>query len=319
MAFWTRNLPHAHATTLINHMAARPFDPPCQVEVHSLNGRPDLNGKSGRADSFDADSCRYYVTLENGETVALKAANLRQVAARGGAANLPNAGALVEPRLIAAGAMAVLVLFLNWSIITAGLLVGSGLLLHSASQQEGGIKLAAQNFARRLADLIARVTGARVTSAQAVFLLVAIALLLWRFMGGSLSSGGSASSSGWSSSRSSYGSSSYDHRRRAYDRGGGYDGGYGDYGGGGGGFLGLGAGVDLSFLLGAAMLGNMVYRLGGGGRPGGWTIGNFIRGVQNMDFFQLMMFVNLVQNVLGGGRRRGYGGYGGFGRRGMYY
>ena len=55
----------------INHMAARPFDPPCQVEVHSLNGRPDLNGKSGRADSFDADSCRYYVTLENGETVAL--------------------------------------------------------------------------------------------------------------------------------------------------------------------------------------------------------------------------------------------------------
>ena len=84
--------------------------------------------------------------------------------------------------------------------------------------------------------------------------------------------------------------------------------------------------MDLSFLIGAGMLGSMVWRLGGGGRPGGWSVGNFIHGLQNMDFFQMMMFLNLVQNVLGGGRRRG-GGYGGgygmpgmgFGRRGMYY
>ena len=96
--------------------------------------------------------------------------------------------------------------------------------------------------------------------------------------------------------------------------------GYGDGYGDGGGFLGLGSGVDLSFLLGAGMLASMVYRLGGGGRPGGWSVGNFIHGVQNLDFFQMMMFVNLIQNVLGGGRRRGMGmPYGGFGRRGMYY
>ena len=35
--------------------------------------------------------------------------------------------------------------------------------------------------------------------------------------------------------------------------------------------------------------------------------------------FALAVLMNLVQQVLGGGRRRGYGGYGGFGRRGMYY
>ena len=97
--------------------------------------------------------------------------------------------------------------------------------------------------------------------------------------------------------------------------GGGY-GGYGGYGGDSGGFLGLGSGVDLSFMIGAAMLGSYVWRLGGGGRPDGWSVGQFINSVRNMDMFQMMMFLNLVQNVLGGRRR---GGYGGYGRRGMYF
>ena len=70
-------------------------------------------------------------------------------------------------------------------------------------------------------------------------------------------------------------------------------------------------------MLGAGMLGNMVYRLGGGGRPEGWSVGRFFHGVQNMDMWQMMMFVNLIQQVMGGGRRRGFGG--GFGRRGMFY
>ena len=34
---------------------------------------------------------------------------------------------------------------------------------------------------------------------------------------------------------------------------------------------------------------------------------------------QMMMFANLLQSVLGGGRRGGMRGMGGFGRRGMYY
>ena len=38
-----------------------------------------------------------------------------------------------------------------------------------------------------------------------------------------------------------------------------------------------------------------------------------------MDLWQMMMLMNLVQQVLGGGRRGGYGGYGGFGRRRMFF
>ena len=109
---------------------------------------------------------------------------------------------------------------------------------------------------------------------------------------------------------------------RGYGGGGYGGGGYGDDGYGGG-YSGLGSQWDLGFMLSAGMLGMYVWNLGGGGRPGGWSVGNVVHRVQNMDFFQLMMLMNMVQNVLGG-RRRGYGGGygrgfgGGFGRR-MYY
>jgi len=121
------------------------------------------------------------------------------------------------------------------------------------------------------------------------------------------------------------------------DSGGGYGGGYGGgargYGrargyeaprGGSswdsGSYSGLGAGVDLSFLLGAGMLGLTVWNMGGGGRPEGWSLGALTHRLQNLDLWQMMMLFNLVQQVLGGGRRRGgYGGFGGFGRRPMYY
>ena len=77
--------------------------------------------------------------------------------------------------------------------------------------------------------------------------------------------------------------------------------------------------LTCAVLLGAAMLASMVYRLGGGGRPEGWSVGQFVHGVRNLDFFQMMMFVNLIQQVLGGRRGGGYGGGFGGGRRRMFY
>ena len=75
--------------------------------------------------------------------------------------------------------------------------------------------------------------------------------------------------------------------------------------------------MDLSFLIGVSMLGMTVWNMGGGGRPEGWSLGQLMHRLQNMDLWQMMMLYNLVQQVLGGGRRHGYGG--GFGRRRMYF
>ena len=299
---------------------AQPFATPCDVTVHSLNARPDLNGRRGRADSFSAASGRYNVTLQSGETVALRAANLEPLqqrpahqagggmpaAAAGGGfgAGLGDAFGMLEPRFIAFVVFCILTFLMEVSLVVAGLAGGLTYLLMNGARQHGGLGPAVGSLTRSLADGFNRVTGARITPAQAVFLAVVCSVLLWRALGGNLSY------------NSGYGS----RGRRTSSRGYGSDYGYG-YGGGGGGMLGLGNGVDFSFMIGAAMLGNMVWRLGGGGRPGGWTVGNFVRNFQNLDFFQMMMFINLVQQVLGGGRRRGYGGYGGyggFGRR-MYY
>lgn len=54
---------------------------PCNVEVHSLQGRPELNSQRGIAEHLDAASGRYHVTLNSGETVALRPGNLRELAA----------------------------------------------------------------------------------------------------------------------------------------------------------------------------------------------------------------------------------------------
>ena len=52
---------------------------PCDVTLHSLNARPDLNGRRGRAISHEADSGRYHVVLhDGGDTLALRARNLRE-------------------------------------------------------------------------------------------------------------------------------------------------------------------------------------------------------------------------------------------------
>ena len=101
------------------------FQAPCRVDVHGLNARPDLNGRSGRADSFDAASGRYHVTLDGGETVALRAANLRpqnQGRPAGNAAAAAPALAGLDPRFIGIAVSAVLVLLLELSLIPAALL-----------------------------------------------------------------------------------------------------------------------------------------------------------------------------------------------------
>lgn len=297
------------------------FQTPCQVTVHALNARPDLNGRRGRADSFDVQTGRYLVTIDgSGEQVALRAANLTPEAppqpppaAGGGGGGMAGGGGggmpAIEPRFAGICVTAALVFLLEVSLLAAAAVGGVVFLLMSAARQPGGVRVALGSFAGSIAGAFERVTGTRITPAQAGFLVVVSAILIWKLaLGGSF--GASRSSSG---SGGYFGGSGGNNRRRTS--------GHDDYGGGGGGMLGFGSGVDLSFLIGAGMLGSMVYRLGGGGRPGGWTVGNFVRGVQNMDMFQLMMFVNLVQQVLGGGRRRGgYGGYGGgFGGRRMYY
>ena len=52
---------------------------PCDVTIHSLAARPDLNGKRGRAISLDVASGRYHVVLhDGGDTLALRAKNVRQ-------------------------------------------------------------------------------------------------------------------------------------------------------------------------------------------------------------------------------------------------
>lgn len=197
------------------------------------------------------------------------------------------------------------------SLLNAALLCGVGYLSHGAAKREGGIIPAGRKLTRRVSELTQRVTGHSMSQAQAAFFVVAVAALVYKFV---LSSGSTNSgySSGYSSGRSS---SSSSRRRARYQDGMRYEEDVYDYSGGYG--TGWGAGWDLSFMISAGMLATMVYQLGGG--RNGWSVGELIRRVQNMDFWQMMMFANLLQSVLGGGRRRGGMPMGGFGRRGMYY
>ena len=283
---------------------------PCMVEVHGLASKPELNGRRGRAIELDHASGRYHVILINsGETVALKPANLRVIggdgdgaAGGGGAAARPAMAAMpampnlagVEPRHVAMVVGAVLVLVFQWSLMNAALACGLIVLVHSAAAKHGGIVPAAYFAADQAAEVLGRAIGVQLSPMQAGFFVVAAALLVWWQL---IGFGSAATTAGTGrAGKSSSGS-------------GGYGSGGSSYGSGGGGMFGFGSGFDLSFMLGAAMLANMVWRLGGGNTANGWSLGHFFHSVRNMDMFQMLMFMNLVQNVLGGGRRR----------RGMYY
>ena len=47
-----------------------------RVEIAGLSSKPELNGRIGKAVSFETARSRYAVELPNGERLALKAANL---------------------------------------------------------------------------------------------------------------------------------------------------------------------------------------------------------------------------------------------------
>eukprot|EP00041_Stephanoeca_diplocostata_P020913 m.478515 g.478515 ORF g.478515 m.478515 type:complete len:146 (-) comp21693_c0_seq2:496-933(-) len=96
-------------------------------------------------------------------------------------------------------------------------------------------------------------------------------------------------------------SPSYHHHYRGDDFG--YGGGYG------------GGGLNMYWLMSCAFLGSTVWRMGGGGRPEGWSVGQFWHSLSNIDIWRGMMLINLVTQVFGGGRGRGGGG---FGRRRMW-
>jgi len=255
----------------------------------------------------------------------------------------------IDPKYLAMGAVIVLVLAFGVPLLTAALLGFLGVLAHSAAQREGGVLPAGRMLVRRATDGLQRLTGRPASPAQAALVLAALALLiLWcvllrctsqcpvgphthrrhdacrvhalvRYV---LPSWSGADDAGFGGGGSSSG--------RGYSGGSGHGGrgGYGSYGGRGGSYgrsgydqgssySGMGSGVDLSFLFGVFMLGMTVWNMGGGGRPEGWSLGQLMHRLQNMDLWQMMMLYNLVQQVLGGGRRHGYGG--GFGRRRMYF
>ena len=59
---------------------------------------------------------------------------------------------------------------------------------------------------------------------------------------------------------------------------------------------GHGSGWDLGYTISVLMLLAMLKQLGTG-PDGGWSVGQLVHRVQNMDFFQMMMFANLLQQA----------------------
>lgn len=307
-----------------------------RVRITGLNSRPELNGKEGVAESFNTDTGRYNVFIDGGELVALLPARVELVrgggpggagaAGAGGIADRIRAGwtaavgalhrlrlrAGVEPQHLAAGLTAILVLIMGWSLINAGLV---GLLLLAGlwgARREGGLGVAARDVGLSAAALLERVTGQRVTPAQAWFLVAAVTGMAYHFWLAP------SPATGWATGGSSAGDGTT--RRTA---------GHGGFESSGAthdshGYFGSLSSLDLGYMLSVGVLGTFAWNLGGGGTPAGWSWGELVRRVQQMDIWQLLMLSNLLQQVLGGGRnRRGYGGmgYGGMGygrRRGFF-
>ena len=211
-------------------------------------------------------------------------------------------------------------------LLTAALLAGLGLLGHSAARREGGLLPALRMLARRAGDGMQRLTGRPASTAQAAFVLLALAALVWWYwLAGTSLRGGDAGGGAYGGAAGGAGGA-YGAAGGARSHGGGrraeaprgYEASRGAWDSGS--YSGLGSGVDLSFLLGVGMLGLTVWNMGGGGRPDGWSLGQLSHRLQNMDLWQMMMLFNLLQQVLGGGGRRRGGGFGGgFGRRPRYY
>ena len=284
-----------------------------QVVIDGLASRPELNGKVGTAESFNDATGRYNVRVD-GSVIALRPSSIQAAAhgsqSWGSGASMPALPRGIEPKHAALALAAGLVLLFGFSLLNAALIAGLCLLAHRAHRSEGGLRGALGQATGRVAYGVQRATGHAVSPTQAGFILVSVVGLIWFYwLGGNEAVLGLRSSPSPPRGRRASESSYSRGHERGYDR---YDDGYGS-GYGGGGF----GGWDMSYMIGVAMLGAFVWQLGGGRDPDGWSAGKLWRRVQNLDFFQLLMLSNLLQQVLGGGRRRGYGG--GFGRRSMFY
>ena len=148
------------ATSELHEAMAAPFRTPCQVRIHSLNARPDLNGRRGRADSYDQQTTRFRVTMDSGEQVALKANNLipdepPPPPPPVGGGGMP----ALEPRFAGICVAAALVFLLEASPLVAVALGGVVYLLMTASRQHGGVRQALGTFAFTLSDGFGRITG----------------------------------------------------------------------------------------------------------------------------------------------------------------
>ena len=287
------------------------------MQIDGLASRPELNRKVGTAESFNDATGRYNVRVD-GSVIALRPSNIQAIAqgAHGGpswssGASMPALPRGIEPKHAALAFAACLVFLFGFSFLNAALLAGLGLLAHKAHQSEGGLRGALGQATGRVAYGVQRATGHAVSPAQAGFILVSVLGLVWFYwLGGNEALlGARAPPSPPHSGRraSEQGSYSRGAERGYADR---YDDGYG----GGGGGLG---GWDMSYMIGVAMLGVFVYQLGGGRDADGWSVGKLWRRVQNLDFFQLLMLSNLLQQVLSSEHKRGYGNS--FGQRSMFY
>ena len=163
-----------------------------RVTLSGLMGRPALNGQCGQAESYNAESGRYNIRLDEGDMLALKPANVsaagaaEQGEARGGKAwSLPAMPVLpvwladgvagLTMKHVAVGGTGILMSLFQFSLLNAALLVGLGCAVFRAVQSPGGLRAAAGQTAGRIASAVHRFTGHTVSPTQAAVLIISVA------------------------------------------------------------------------------------------------------------------------------------------------
>lgn len=252
-----------------------------RVLLTGLGARPELNGQSGIAESFNRDTGRYVIELSSGEIVAIKPQSvLAQAqgddAAAGAAADGGAAGGgfpRIPPQVYAAVMAAVVAMGAGANFLSAMVLVGVGMLgamVYADPAIVDGRLGRVGNPVERICAALHRATGVIVTPNHLAAVAAGVVGIGWYFYLGP-------------------GSHGYGYQTA---RGGG-----GSYGGGGGGY-------SFYYLMSCVMLFSYLRRMGN--TPYGWDINQFWHSLQNIDLWQGMMLLNMVQRVLngGGGRRR---------------
>lgn len=259
-----------------------------RVLLTGLGARPELNGQSGIAESFNPDTGRYVIELASGEIVAIKPQSVLaqgggdgETGREGGGADgdRGRAGAAAAaggfpqfpPQYIAAAMALVLALGAGANFMSAAALIAVGLIGSVAYADPtivaGRLGAGVGNPVERVCAALHRATGVIVTPNHLAAGAAGVVGLGWYFYFGPGSD--------------SYGR--YEHQPRS------------GYGGGG---------YSFYYLMSVMMLASYIRRMGS--TPNGWDLGQFWHSLQNIDFWQGMMLMNMVQRVLngGGGRRR---------------